>query len=316
MSFNIKHLPGHQNPADWMSRHPILNTRNAGNDVAEQYVNFVAESCGSAALTLADVCNAAANDKAYSKALELVQSGKWHVVKDLNDSSIDIGELKEIGSVRDELASHPSGLLLKGAKIVLPKGLREQAISIAHEGHQGMNRTKSFIRSKVWFPGINEQVENAIRNCTACQLVHSDPVRLEPLCMSELPEGPWQNLSADFCGPLPTGEYLFVVIDEYSRYPLVEIVRSTSASTAIPVLDKILSEWGGVKQIKTDNGSPFNSHAFAEFAKYSGFRHRKITPRWPRANAQAEAFNKPFMKAVRTAVIERKHWKQELYKFL
>ena len=48
------------------------------------------------------------------------------------------------------------------------------------------------------------------------------------------------------------------------------------------------------------NGSPFNSHAFAEFAKYSKM------PRWPRANAQAEAFNKPLMKAVRAAVIEKK----------
>ena len=44
--------------------------------------------------------------------------------------------------------------------------------------------------------------------------------------------------------------------------------------------------------------------------------HRKITPRWPRANAQAEVFNKPLMKAVRAAVVEGKNWKQQLYVFL
>lgn len=44
--------------------------------------------------------------------------------------------------------------------------------------------------------------------------------------------------------------------------------------------------------------------------------HRKITPRWPRANAQAESFNKPLMKSIRTAHEEGKQWKQEMYKFL
>ena len=72
-----------------------------------------------------------------------------------------------------------------------------------------MSQTKSFIRSKVWFPGINEKVENVIKNCTACQLIHSNPVRLEPLSMSDLPDGLWENLSADFCGPLPSGDFFF-----------------------------------------------------------------------------------------------------------
>ena len=100
--------------------------------------------------------------------------------------------------------------------------------------------------------------------------------------------------------------YLFVITDEYSRFPVVEIVKSVSASAVIPVLDKVLSDWGGVRQIQTDNGSPFNSHGFDEFARHSGFHHRKITPRWPRANAQAEVFNKPLMKAVRAAGVEGK----------
>ena len=52
-------------------------------------------------------------------------------------------------------------------------------------------------------------------------------------------------------------------------------------------------------------GAPFNSDAFASFAKHSGFRHRRVTECWPRGNAQAEGFNKPHMKAIRSAVVER-----------
>ncbi|XP_056016904.1 uncharacterized protein K02A2.6-like [Ostrea edulis] len=134
--------------------------------------------------------------------------------------------------------------------------------------------------------------------------------------MSELPQEPWDDLSADFCGPLPSGDYLFVIIDEYSKYPVVEIIKSASAQSVIPVLDKVLSTFGIPRVIKTDNGSPFNSYQFREYANNTGFTHRKITPRWPRANAQAEAFNKPLMKNIKAVGIERRNWKQSMFQFL
>ena len=45
-------------------------------------------------------------------------------------------------------------------------------------------------------------------------------------------------------------------------------------------------------------------------------KHRKITPYWPRANAQAESFNKPLIKSLRAACVDRKSWQQELHKIL
>ena len=46
-------------------------------------------------------------------------------------------------------------------------------------------------------------------------------------------------LSMEFCGQFPNGSNLLVVMDEYSRYPVVEIIQSLSARTVIPVFDKI-----------------------------------------------------------------------------
>ena len=68
--------------------------------------------------------------------------------------------------------------------------------------------------------------------------------------MTPLPEAPWRGLSTDFYGLLPNGEYLLVIIDEYSRYPVVEIVKSTSAST---VNDKVMSMFGIPDVLKLDN---------------------------------------------------------------
>ncbi len=49
------------------------------------------------------------------------------------------------------------------------------------------------------------------------------------------------------------------------------------------------------------------SSAFADFAKHKGFRHRKITPLWPRANGEAERFMRTIKKTMKTATAEGKN---------
>ena len=111
----------------------------------------------------------------------------------------------------------------------------------------------------------------------------------------------------DFKGPLKTGEYALVVIDEYSRYPEVEFTTSTEAKAAIPKLDKIFSTFGIPLKVKSDNGSPFQSEAFESYAAFMGFEHEPITPVYPKANGLVENFNKNIVKVNRTAVV-KKHW--------
>ena len=72
------------------------------------------------------------------------------------------------------------------------------AVKQAHEGHQGMEQTKALIRSKVWFPGINDRVENMVKNCHACNINHQGKNNYERLKMSKMPEKAWENLSMDF----------------------------------------------------------------------------------------------------------------------
>jgi hypothetical protein len=138
----------------------------------------------------------------------------------------------------------------------------------------------------------------------------------EPLKMTKLPEGPWQELSADFYGPFKTGEYLLVIVDDFSRFPEVEIVHSLSSNAIIPRFDAIFARQGVPSIVKTDNGPPFNGEAFKKWGQTIGFDHRKVTPLWPRANGEAERMMDTLGKAVRTAMPERWSWKQEMYRFL
>ncbi len=165
-------------------------------------------------------------------------------------------------------------LILRGSRIVVPSCLEQRVLQLAHEGHQGVAKTKSLLREKVWFPNIDRRVEAMITNCIACQANNPVP-HVEPLQMSELPEAPWHNLSADFYRPLLTGKYLLVIIDDYTRYPVVKILHTTSTTGCWPVLDNVFSMFGIPSVLKTDNGPPFNSSMFTQFADYFGFYHIK-----------------------------------------
>ena len=133
--------------------------------------------------------------------------------------------------------------------------------------------------------------------------------------MSPLPNQVWEDLSVDFA-ELSTRDYLLVVSDDYSRYPVVEIIRSLAAQTVIPKLQHIFSQFGIPRVLKSDNGPPFNSEAFATFATNLGFTHRRITPHWPRANGEVEHFMWTVKKIIKIALSQQKPWRDELTSFL
>ena len=98
-------------------------------------------------------------------------------------------------------------------------------------------------------------------------------------------------------------------MDEYTGFLLVEMTHSTKAFIVIPILEKFHSVFGIPQALKSDNGPSFLSHEFKLFAKCSGFKHRKITFYWPKANAKCERFMKTLNKNTRISNAQRSSWK-------
>ena len=177
-----------------------------------------------------------------------------------------------------------NGVLLRNHQIIIPEKLQDQVLKLSHIGHQGIVKTKELLRSKVWFPGINKKVEEMIKMCNECQC-NMTKQNFEPISPSILPHEPWQELSVDFHGPMSDdNKYWLVLIDDYSRFPIVKTISSTAADVEIPALEKIMYVFGTPKVFKSDNGPPFNSIQFKDYSVRMNFLHKKITPYWPRAN--------------------------------
>ena len=93
--------------------------------------------------------------------MEGIRSGEWKSVDKITElDEAKVAELKLFSKVQHELTVDDEGsIIMRGLKIVLSSKLRRRAINIAHEGHQGIVKTKQLLREKVWFPGIDKEVQ-------------------------------------------------------------------------------------------------------------------------------------------------------------
>jgi len=158
-------------------------------------------------------------------------------------------------------------------------------------------------------------VKEYISTCLPCTSAsaHNPPVPLQPIL---LPDRPWQKLHADFKGPIGGQYYFHIVIDQYSKYPEVDIIKSTSFNKLRPILDRIIASHGVPESITTDNGPPYNSHEMQKYAEEMGFKITPVSPEDPQCNGFAENFVKTICKLLHTSVADRLDPRVELHKFL
>ena len=137
-----------------------------------------------------------------------MDKGDWF--KFSKEPGIDTDIYKAMEKVKHELTH---GIILKGTRIVMPTTLQQRVIDLAHEGRQGIVKTKKLLREKVWFHCMNNIIEKKTTSCGACQIA-TPRTTSEPLQMSPLPTSPWREVSVDFM-QLSSFEYLLVITDDY-----------------------------------------------------------------------------------------------------
>ena len=308
--FKVEYAKGANNPADFMSRYVNVNndTESIVSKSGENHVNHIVYSSLPKALAVDEIIEETRADVTLQAVMRAINSNNWQL-KHSDNVNMTFFDKFCVSDVRDELTSVNGQILLRGHRIVIPESLHKRCIQLAHEGHQGVTKTKALLRSKVWFPFMDKLCSEMLESCFQCQVASNKTVR-EPLQMSQIPDTPWQEVSLDFAEV--EGCYVLVIIDDHSRFPIVQIINSTAAKIVIPKLESVFSLFGIPSVVKTDNGPPFNGHEFAEFSVNLGFKHRKVTPLWPEANGGVERFMRTFKKVLYTTT----NWKQEMNKFL
>ena len=151
--------------------------------------------------------------------------------------------------------------------MIVPEPGRKAVLEELHTGHQGMSRMKSLARMYVWWPGMDADIENLVRDCSECQAIQSSPAA--PLHPWKWPTRPWARLHLDFVGPF-LGKMFLVLIDAHSKWIKVFCTSTATSAVVIEELRSLFVRFGLPETIVTDNGSVSSVRSLNSFCEVTG----------------------------------------------
>ena len=173
--FKVVYRPGKNNIADTLSR--LCQTSTNQPFESQDYVNQIIQYSRPVAVTQQEI-------KKYSQKDEEVQK-----IKNGIENNIWVDSVKYCKAFQEEFCIC-DGILLRGTRIIIPNNLRQRVLEAAHEGHPGIVGMKNRLRTKVWWPKIDENAEKMVRSCRGCTLV-SAAIPPHKMKRREMPIGPW-----------------------------------------------------------------------------------------------------------------------------
>ena len=144
-------------------------------NVAEEYIYATTLSSIPRTMTAREVEVTYKGDVELEKVRECISSGDFSTCNVAYRAVTD--ELPTIGYI-----------VMRQIRVVILATLRKQVLSLAHSGHQGLVKTKSRLRGKVWWPGVSADCERFCKQCHGCQVV-SQSNHPEPIQTTAQPEG-------------------------------------------------------------------------------------------------------------------------------
>uniref|UniRef100_A0A671TFE1 Gypsy retrotransposon integrase-like protein 1 n=1 Tax=Sparus aurata TaxID=8175 RepID=A0A671TFE1_SPAAU len=172
--FKVVYKPGPQNAADSLSRLTVNQPVKKGT--MEDHVYWVTQHAVPHAFTPQQMEELSAADPTLVALQSCIKTGDWSKCEPV------------YRTVKSELST-VGKIVLRGSRIVIPQAARRQTLMLAHEGHQGIVKTKQRLRTKVWWPGIDREAEELVRSCHACQ-INSPTSQEVPTTRTELPAKP------------------------------------------------------------------------------------------------------------------------------
>ena len=227
-------------------------------------------------------------DPLLSRVRQFVQSG-WP--RSVNDQLI-----KPYFSRQTEL-SVQDGCILWGNRVIIPKAGQFEVLQELHEAHPGATRMKQLARMFVWWPAMDQDIEEKVKSCAECQFQRPMPP-LAPLSPWQWPSRPWSRVHIDFLGPF-MGHMFLLLIDAHSKWIEVYPMASITAKATIECLRHVFAQLGLPEKVVSDNGPTFVSAEFKDFLQRNGVKHITTSPYHPSSNGLAERAVQTFKNGLR-----------------
>ena len=90
------------------------------------------------------------------------------------------------------------GLIVYSCCLVIPTKMRQEVLHQFHESHQELVRTKQRARLVVYWPDIDNDIDDIICTCQKCQDTLPSNSK-EPIISNPKPERPFQEIDDNLC---------------------------------------------------------------------------------------------------------------------
>ena len=186
-------------------------------------------------------------------------------------------------------------------QLVLPLHFRSIILKQLHDdlGHQGRDRTLSLVRSRFYWPGLENDVEEKIKNCGRC-IRRKTPVKPSAELVNITSSQPMELLCIDFLSLERSKgghEHILVVTDHFTGYAQAFPTRNQLAKTTAKILfENFVVHYGFPARIHSDQGRNFESSLIKELCSLAGVHKSRTTPYHPMGNGMVERFNQTLFK--------------------
>ena len=201
------------------------------------------------------------------------------------------------------------------AQLVIPQNLKRNLLELHHDtalgGHTGAKRMISLFRTKYYWPGVTEDIEQYVRSCDKC-------IRAKPMSRKNTPEMQIREpvpafldtVIIDCLGPFPRSKngnvYLTVVTDQMSRYTIAWPSRDIKGKTiAKKFWEKVVCIYGCPRRILSDNGACFVSEFFQNLCRMYNIKNVYSPSYYPKAQGETERMNRTILGQLRTLVSKK-----------
>ena len=273
-SYKIEYIPSSANQcANCLSCLPVpsvkIHPAEKGNEIH-------AVNCTSLPVTAKDIASRTAKDKILSRVSTCVHHGTWPFP--IPDELAPYHRKKEELTLQD-------GCILWGKRVIIPQKLQSRLLDELHVGHVGVCRMKALTRSFIWWPGLDQAIEETASQGQPCKITAAmpKPVVRHPW---QHPNKPWERVHIDYG---QWGNYhFFVLVDAFSKWPEIKLVSTTTTRMTINILSDIFTRYGFPQIIVSDNGPQFTSVEFKDFLCQNHIIHHNSPPYHPATNRLAE----------------------------
>uniref|UniRef100_A0A2N9J9Q0 RNA-directed DNA polymerase n=1 Tax=Fagus sylvatica TaxID=28930 RepID=A0A2N9J9Q0_FAGSY len=193
----------------------------------------------------------------------------------------------------------------------------------AHSGecgeHQGKKRLYQLLLTLGYYwPTMKKDTADFVKSCHTCQLqanlIHTHPTSLQNMATP----WPFHTWGLDLIGPInpASGGYIWILVatEYFSKWvEAIPLRKATGAAVANFIREHIITRFGILHKVISDNGTPFVNKNVREVLEHYRIKHRRSTPYYPQGNGQAEATNRMLLRILSKMVFDYgKGWSSHL----